>query len=228
MKRYAIPVLGVLNVALLAVLASLWLNPDGSLRNARWIAPVPVTNDYLQMLPALPERESVDTNRFLALLERPLFQLTRRPPPPPPPPSAAAAPEAVDNLSTAQLSGVVAGEKTASIIITMAGKARRVRLNDSVDGWMLQSIQGRSVTFSSGSQTRVLQLPRAAVTNFSGSTLPVPVTPMPQMPLPSAPLQQSATQVTPPPAPAPATPPATATDAPSTPPRRSRFSSGPQ
>lgn len=226
MKRYVITFLVALNVALLVVLAALWLNSDGSLRNARWVAPVPVTNDYLQMLPALPERQSVDTNRFLALLERPLFQLTRRPPPPPPPAPTAAAPEAVDNLSTAQLSGVVAGEKTASIIITMAGKARRVRLNDSVDGWMLQSIQGRSVTFSSGSQTRVLQLPRAAVTNFSGSTLPVPVTPMPQMPLPSAPLQQSATQVTPPPAPA--TPPATATDAPSTPPRRSRFSSGPQ
>ena len=228
MKRYVITFLVALNVALLVVLAALWLNSDGSLRNARWVAPVPVTNDYLQMLPALPERQSVDTNRFLALLERPLFQLTRRPPPPPPPAPSAAASEAVDNLSTAQLSGVVAGEKTASIIITMAGKARRVRLNDSVDGWMLQSIQGRSVTFSSGSQTRVLQLPRAAVTNFSGSTLPVPVTPMPQMPLPSAPLQQSATQVTPPPAPAPATPPATATDAPSTPPRRSRFSSGPQ
>ena len=226
MKRYVITFLVVLNVALLVVLAALWLNSDGSLRNARWVAPVPVTNDYLQMLPALPERQSVDTNRFLALLERPLFQLTRRPPPPPPPAPTAAAPEAVDNLSTAQLSGVVAGEKTASIIITMAGKARRVRLNDSVDGWMLQSIQGRSVTFSSGGQTRVLQLPRAAVTNFSGSTLPVPVTPMPQIPLPSAPPQQSATQVTPPPAPA--TPPATATDAPSTPPRRSRFSSGPQ
>ena len=226
MKRYAMPVLGVLNVALLAVLASLWLSPDGSLRNARWIAPVPVTNDYLQMLPALPERESVDTNRFLALLERPLFQLTRRPPPPPPPPSAAAAPEAVDNLSTAQLSGVVAGEKTASIIITMAGKARRVRLNDSVDGWMLQSIQGRSVTFSSGGQTRVLQLPRAAVTSSSGSTLPVPVTPMPQIPPPSAAPQQSATQVTPPPATV--TPSTTATDAPPKPTRRSRFSSGPE
>lgn len=226
MKRYVITFLVVLNVALLVVLAALWLNSDGSLRNARWVAPVPVTNDYLQMLPALPERQSVDTNRFLALLERPLFQLTRRPPPPPPPAPTAAASEAVDNLSTAQLSGVVAGEKTASIIITMAGKARRARLNDSVDGWMLQSIQGRSVTFSSGGQTRVLQLPRAAVTNFSGSTLPVPVTPMPQIPPPSAPPQQSATQVTPPPAPA--TSPATATDAPSTPPRRSRFSSGPQ
>ncbi len=226
MKRYALTALVMVNVALLAFLAALWLSPDGSLRNSSWVTPSPITNNYLQMLPALPERQSVDTKRFLALLERPLFQLTRRPPPPPPPVPTVAAPEAVDNLSTAQLSGVVAGEKTASIIITMAGKARRVRLNDSVDGWILQSIQGRSVIFSSGGQTRVLQLPRAAVTNFSGSTLPVPVTPMPQIPPPSAPPQQSAIQVAPPPAPA--TPPATVTDALSTPPRRSRFSSGPQ
>lgn len=217
MKRYATPILGVLNVALLVVLAALWLNSDGSLRNARWVEPVPVTNDYLQMLPALPERQSVDTNRFLALLERPLFQLTRRPPPPSPPAPTAAAPEAIDNLSTAQLSGVVAGEKTASIIITMAGKARRVRLKDSVDGWMLQSIQGRSVTFSSGGQTRVLQLPRAAVASFSGTALPVPAAPIP--PKPSAPPEQSISQVT---------PPATAADASPKPPRRSRFSSGPQ
>ena len=217
MKRHALTALVVVNVALLAILAVLWLSPDGSLRNTSWVAPVPITNNYLQMLPALPERQSVDTNRFLALLERPLFQLTRRPPPPPPPPPTAVAPEAVDNLSTAQLSGVVVGEQTASIIITMAGKARRVRLNDSVDGWALQSIQGRSVTFSSGGQTRVLQLPRAAVTSFSGTALPVLATPIPSTP--SAPPEQSTSQVT---------SPATAADAPPKPPRRSRFSSGPQ
>lgn len=217
MKRYAMTALVVVNVALLAILAALWLNPDGSLRNVRWVAPTPITNDYLQMLPALPERQSVDTNRFLALLERPLFQLTRRPPPPPPPSPTAVAPEAVDNLSTAQLSGVVIGEQTASIIITMAGKARRVRLNDSVDGWKLQSIQGRSVTFASGSQTRMLQLPRAAVASFSGTALPVHVAPIP--PTPSAPPEQSTSPVT---------PPANAAEASPKPPRRSRFSSGPQ
>ena len=189
MKRHVLAVLALINMALVAALAALWLNPDGSLRNARWIAPAAIKNDYLQMLPPLPERSAVDTSRFLALLERPLFQATRRPPPPPPPPSAVVeAP--VDNLSTAQLSGVVAGEHTASIILTIAGKARRVRLNESVDGWILQSIQGRSVTFSAGGQTRVLQLPRAAMTTFSGAALPVPV-----------PLAQPVAPAVPPPAP---------------------------
>ncbi|WP_211250428.1 hypothetical protein [Simplicispira psychrophila] len=178
MKRHVLTALALINVALIAVLAALWFNSNGSLRNVHWIAPAAIKNDYLQMLPALPERKPVDTNRFLALLERPLFQPTRRPPPPPPPPSAVVeAP--VDTLSTAQLSGVVTGEHTASIIITVAGKARRLRLNESLDGWTLQSIQGRSVTFAGGGQTRVLQLTRAAVATFSGAALTMPAPPAP-------------------------------------------------
>ena len=221
MKRHALTMLVVINVALAVVLAALWLNPDGSLRNTHWAAPVSIKNDYLQMLPSLPERQPIDTNRFLALLERPLFQLTRRPPPPPPPPTAVVqAP--VDNLSTAQLSGVVAGDGSASIIITMAGKARRVRLNESVDGWALQSIQGRSVTFAGGGQTRTLQLPRAAVTSSSGAALPVQAAPPPAPPVVEPPAMSAAQAV-----PTPVTPPANAAAAAPNQPRRPRFSSGP-
>ncbi len=220
MKRHALTVLVVINVALAIVLAALWLKPDGSLRNTHWAEPAPITNDYLQMLPVLPARQQVDTNRFLALLERPLFQLSRRPPPPPPPP-APVVQEVVDALSTAQLSGVVVGNGTASAIITIAGKGRRVRLNEAVDGWTLQSIQGRSVTFAGGGQTRVLQLPRAAVANFSGAALPVapPSSPAPPAPTLAPQPEQSATPVM---------PPAAAADTSAAPPRRSRFSSGPQ
>ena len=82
MKRHVLTLLLLTNAALVLVLAFLWLAPDGSLRNVRWEPPVPVTSDYLQMLPVLPERSRVDTSRFMALLERPLFSLTRRPPPP--------------------------------------------------------------------------------------------------------------------------------------------------
>lgn len=226
MKRHVLAVLALINVALVAALAALWLNPDGSLRNTHWAAPVAIKNDYLQMLPPLPERSALDTSRFLALLERPLFQLTRRPPPPPPPPSAVVeAP--VDNLSTAQLSGVVAGQQTASIIITIAGKARRVRLNEAVDGWILQSIQGRSVTFAAGGQTRVLQLPRAALTTFSSAARPLP-SPVAQPPAPAAPPMPVTQPASALPAPSSAAPaPSSAAPAPSSAapvlPRRPRF-----
>lgn len=173
MKRHAVTLLALVNAALVLALAFLWVAGDGSLRNVRWEPPVPVTSDYLQMLPALPERTRVDTSRFMVLLERPLFALTRRPPPPPPPP-AAEAPQ--DNLSTARLSGVFTGAGAGGVIINIAGKNRRVRLNEAVDGWVLQSIQGRSVTFTLGGQTRVLQLARAPLSTFSGQALPT-VTP---------------------------------------------------
>ena len=228
MKRHVLAVLVAINEALLVVLAALWFSPDGSLRIARWTPPAAITNDYLQMLPSLPQRQPVDTSRFLALLERPLFQLTRRPPPPPPPPSEAVqAP--VDNLSTAQLSGIVAAEGVASIILTMAGKARRVRLNESVDGWTLQSIQGRSVIFAGGGQTRTLQLPRAAMTNAAGAAAPIPAISAPPIaappPPPAAAIEPPSTaQATA----APAAPPSSAAGVTPKPSRRSRFSSGPE
>ena len=174
MKRHVLTLLLLTTAALVLVLAFLWLAPDGSLRNVRWEPPVPVTSDYLQMLPVLPERSRVDTSRFMALLERPLFSLTRRPPPPAPPPVAEVPP---DNLSTARLSGIFTGAGTGGAIIHIAGKNRRVRLNESVDGWVLQAIQGRSVTFASGGQTRVLQLPRAALSTYSGQALPADTPP---------------------------------------------------
>lgn len=186
MKRNILLLLVLTNVVLTLVLASLWVAPDGRMRNVRWQPPAPVISDYLQMLPALPERARVDTGRFMVLLERPLFALTRRPPPPPPPPIPVVA-TAPDNLSTARLSGIFMGSGTGGAIIHIGGRNRRVRLNESVDGWVLQSIGGRSVTFSSGGQTRVLQLPRAALTTSSGQNLQAGVPTVPAVTQPSLP-----------------------------------------
>lgn len=170
MRRHTLPLLALLNVALALALAWMWLHRDASLRNVHWAAPQPVTSDYLQMLPPLPALAPVDTSRFLVLLERPLFALNRRPPPPVPVAAVAQAP--VDNFSTATLSGMVSGPKTGTVIIHIAGKNRRVKLNESVEGWMLKNIQGRTATFVNGEQTRSLQLPRAAVIVYQGAALP--------------------------------------------------------
>ena len=167
MKRYALNLLSLLNVALAVVLAGMWFAADGSLRNTHWAAPAPLTASYAAMLPPLPGVASADTSQFIAMLERPLFSPSRRPPPPPPPPTAlAAAP--VDNLSTARLSGLFFGDGVGGIIIHIDGKHRRVRLNDGVDGWLVKSIQDRSVTFARGSESRTLPLPRGALTVNTG------------------------------------------------------------
>ena len=225
MKRNALPLLVAINVALVLVLAAMWLHRDGSLRNLRWQAPEPITSDYLQMLPVLPERTRVDTARFMSWLERPLFSLTRRPPPPPPPPPPPTPPAPVDTLADAKLLGVAENGQTGAVILHIGGKSRRVRLHEMVDGgWVLRTVQARSATFSNAGQTRSLQLVRAAVSTYTGAAIPVPLPPPP--PAVPVPLSQAAAAANT----AAATSAAAANEVAPTPPpaaRRSRFSSGP-
>lgn len=230
MKRHALGILVLLNVGLACVLAALWLEPDGTVRNARWQAPAPIQSNYLEMLPVLPERSAVDTSQFLALLERPLFSMTRRPPPPPPPPQPPAPPPPVDHLATAKLYGAFAGENTGGVILQISGKTRRLRLNEALDGWVLQAIQPRSVTLTRNGETRVLQLSRAAVSTYSGVAQPV-VTPTPLPAPPPQGLAQAqaqaaalaATTATAPVATPPLPPAANPSPAPASAPRRSLF-----
>ena len=171
MKRHALLVLVALNGALALWLAWLWFTPQGGLRNTHWQAPMAQKTDLSGLLPALPMLLQTDTSRFIVLLEKPLFSPTRRPPPTPPPPPPPTAAALVDNLSTARLSGVFEGPGGTGIIVQMAGKNRRLQLNQSLEGWTLKSVQGREVTFASGGETRVLQLPRAALNAYTGQPL---------------------------------------------------------
>lgn len=166
MKRYALPLLVLVNIGLALTLAWMWVGSDGSLRNTHWKAPPPHQTDFASMVPALPGPGSADTSQFIAMLDRPLFSSSRRPPPPPPPPQAEA--PQVDTLATAKLSGLFFGDGVGGIIIHIDGKPRRAKLNDLVEGWTVKAIQGRAVTFARGGESRVLQLPRAAVTTYSG------------------------------------------------------------
>ena len=167
-KRYALHLLILINVALGLTLAWLWFTPDGTLRNTRWQVPAPHATDFAGMLPALPGVASADTSQFIAMLDRPLFSASRRPPPPPPPPPPPQASVPVDHLSTASLSGLFFGDGVGGIILNISGKSRRVRLNEAVDGWTVKSIQGRNVTFARGGESRILQLPRAALATYTG------------------------------------------------------------
>lgn len=176
MKRHVLAVLCAVNALLALGLGALWFQPDGSLRNVHWQAPEPVNVDYLAMVPSLPARNPVETGRLMAMLERPLFSSTRRPPPPVVPEAAIP----VDNLSAARLLGVFEGAQFSGAIIQVAGKNRRVRLNESVDGWVLQSVQRRAVTFASGNQTRTLPLVQSLLNTGPSMAMPAaPVSPPP-------------------------------------------------
>lgn len=177
MRSRPLTLLALACLVLAAALAWLWFTPQGRLRDeAHWSEPAPLRIDYAAMLPALPGVAPTDTRRFLALLDRPVFTLTRRPPLPPPPPKPVEAPPPPDNLSTARLQAVfeVPGEG-GSVILLIAGKSQRVRLNAVIDGWTLQSIDGRNVSFARRGQTRVLQLQRAPLTTYAGLGAPTTV-----------------------------------------------------
>lgn len=171
MKKFAPHLLIGVNVLLGAGLAWMWFTPQGQLRNVEWTAPQAHTTDYGSSLPALPVVANADTGRFIAMLDRPLFAITRRPPPPPPPPIPEKEKEPVDNLSTAQLAGIFHGANEGGIIVQIAGKHRRVRLREQVEGWTLTSVQDRGVVFSKDGQTRTLQLARANLKNYVGQPL---------------------------------------------------------
>jgi hypothetical protein len=165
-KRYVLHMLFVLNLALMAVLAWLWLTPQGKLRNVHWQAPAPKAADFSSGLPVKSQVAQIENSRLIGLLDRPLFALTRRPPPPPPPPPV---PPPVDTLSTARLVAIYSGSGAGGVVLNLGGKSRRVRLKESVDGWSLTAIEGRSATFAASGQTRILQLGRAALTASSGA-----------------------------------------------------------
>ena len=189
MTQRMLPALAVLNVLLALVLVFLWLAPDRQAQHLRWTPPQPQTTDYASMLPNLPPVQPVTTGQFVAMLDRPLFTSTRRPPPPPEPKAAAAS----DSLSSARLTGVFVGSGDGGVIIQLAGKDRRVRLREQVDGWTLSAVDARSATFTSGSGARTLQLLRGNLASYTGQS-PTVAPPQPQIqpqpiPAPAAPAQ---------------------------------------
>lgn len=173
MKKHALALLSVVNALLILGLVALWFQPDGNLRNTHWRAPDPVKTDYLALVPSLPARKSVDTGRLMAMLERPLFSSTRRPPPR----GASEAQASGDSLGAARLLGVFEGGQASGVILHVAGKNRRLRLNESVDGWVLQGVQKRAATFVSGDQTRTLSMVRANMGAEVTTTATMPVAP---------------------------------------------------
>ena len=168
MRRIALPLLAILNAALLCALAWVWFTPDGQLRDIHWQAPTPIKADLQSLLPHLPGAGQADTSQFLGMLERPLFSPLRRPPPPPPPPKADV-PEPVNRFAQAKLSGVFEGAGVGGIIINYDGKDRRVPLDGLLDGWKLQSVAGRQATFTQAGQTRVVPLQRAQLGGAAAS-----------------------------------------------------------
>ncbi|MDR0224940.1 MAG: hypothetical protein LBI66_00845 [Burkholderiaceae bacterium] len=152
---------------LVGALSWAWLTPDLQPRNVAWQPPEPIKADIRALVPASGAPEDLrqrDEQLMLAMQERPLFSITRRPPPPPPPPppEKKAQQEVPDIWKQASVTGIFEGP-VSGIIFTLDGKERRLLLNQNFAGWKLQSLQGRNVVLESNGQTRTLQLVKAAL-----------------------------------------------------------------
>lgn len=150
----------VVNLALAAGLAYLWLDEQGRPRDLSWKPPAPLVPDTQAHAMANAVGSPPDMVAFAQVLERPLFSPTRRPPPPPKPP---APPPPPDPLANVHIYGIFVGEEegTGGMLLSMGGKVRRVTTADDVSGWKIKALKEREVTLARGEETRVLRLVQA-------------------------------------------------------------------
>lgn len=159
MRRYILPLLGALNLALLAVLTWLWVTPQGALRDVRWLAPQPVRPALVdaQALPAF----NVDLSRYLATLERPLFTPSRRPPRVLETAASVPPPEPFPDI---RLVGVYGMQGAGGVIAVVDGRVRRMQLGASIGDWSLKEVRSSEIVLGRGDDVRTIQLRRSTGT----------------------------------------------------------------
>ena len=153
MRRFLIPSLLGVNVALVAGLAWLWFTPQGTLREVRWTPPAPIK-------PVLTDAAapvwSADLGSFMAALDRPLFAATRKPPAKPEPPVAVVA----DTLNEVRVLGLYSNGTDGGAIVRAEGKVRRVRPGDTLGGWTIKEVRPAELVLARGDEQRALDVKR--------------------------------------------------------------------
>lgn len=170
MRRLLLPLLVLINLALLGMLLSLWLTRDGRIRPVHWQPPEPlaVTLDGRVRVP----HTGVDLARYAATLERPLFAPSRRPPPPPQPQKVT---EVMPTVRVLAIYGALAPSGAASAaaagagaIARVDGAVRRLRVGDRIGNWSVEQIGRAEVVLSQGSERQSFALHRGKADDDSG------------------------------------------------------------
>lgn len=107
---------------------------------------------------------AVPLSSLTSTRERPLFAPTRRPPPPavpyvraptPPPPVVEAGPPRLTLLGT-----VINDRERIAVFQDDTNQIIRIRLGEQHAGWVLRSVQGRSVTLEGNNREATFSLPQ--------------------------------------------------------------------
>lgn len=125
--------------------------------------PASIAGPRLAELPQLEEMPALET--FAGVVERPLFDQTRRPPPPEPVEEQVAAAEPARVLEpppALRLAGVVivGGDRVAVVQGPGAQPVRRLQAGVEVEGWTVDDIQPRAIRLRQGEREAVIDLPR--------------------------------------------------------------------
>lgn len=161
-QRSALAGLWMVNAALALALLAWWLWP----RAAQWQPPAPIAPDYASALQDAALPGHLNASDYTEVVKAPLFETSRQwpdAPPPPAPPEAPKTPQPApkDVLDEARVLGVYDQGSEGAVILEIEGKARRLRLGESVEGWTLRAIDGLSVRLTHPQQPdRILDLKR--------------------------------------------------------------------
>ena len=157
MNRNLTLVLVAFILALAAVLAWQWLSPSGQ-RSTHWAAPAPIVPQLGAGSAGMLPGQETDAVRLPAVLERPVFAVTRRPPPPVKVAAAAPAAPPPDPLDSVHIFGMFSGSEGGGLIVRAEGKTRRLKVSESLGGWRLREIRGTDAVFARAGETRVISL----------------------------------------------------------------------
>jgi hypothetical protein len=150
-------VLAGLNIFLTGVLAWLWVDPQGGLRGVHWQAPASIKPELGAPAASIGAQDA-DTARFMVIVDRPVFNTSRRPAPSM---AKGSGPAKSDPLDSVHLYGLFSGGAGGGAIVRVDGKTRRVMVSESIGDWSLKEVRPREAVFARGPESRVVPLVQA-------------------------------------------------------------------
>jgi hypothetical protein len=156
--RRLVPLLLAVSLLLALALAALWFGPGPLASWRAWHAPEPQPPNLDDVRAALLTANPAAAADYPETLARPLLLPARRP--------AAAASEAAPPaeplaIEKVKFTGIIDGPALVGVLLEEDGQPRFLRQGEAIGDWRLDTIEGRTLTFKRGSQSRQIDLPYA-------------------------------------------------------------------
>ena len=165
MSARRLPFLLALAALLLALLlAALWLAPGPAARWRAWHAPAPQPPNLDDAQAALITADPAAAAEYPEIADRPLLLPARRPASDASD-AASAAPQPIEQVT---FTGIIDGPTLTGVMLQDQDQATRfVRRGENVGDWTLQSVEGRTITFTRRGERKKIDLPYANMADDS-------------------------------------------------------------